>query len=614
MAKSKTGSKAAVWVLMALLILGLGGFGATSFTSSVSRIGSVGSQAITTSEYARALQNEMRALEAQTGQAISFEQAQMFGLDRQVLNRLISDAAIDNEADRIGLSVGDETLAKQLRGISSFRGVDGEFDRDAYRFALDRAGLSEAEFEDSIRDETARAILQGGVVSGLALPDTYIDTVLEFFAERRRVTWARVEGSTLETDSYEASDDDLKALYEAEIEDFTRPELKRITYALLSPDMLVDSVEIEETLLREAYEDRSGEFNRPERRLVERLIYNDAGRADEARAALDDGSQTFDDLVEARGLDLQDVDLGDVAQSDLGSAGTPVFEASSGDVVGPLETDLGPAFFRVNGILAAENTSFEDAIPTLRQDLALDRARRQVAAQAEPAEDLLASGATLEDLAADTEMTLDTIDWAPRVGEGIAAYAGFDEAAAALSEDDYPEIMYLDDGGIYAMRLEEIIPPTPAPFEEVRDRVRGIWETRRQMDRLRSIADDYVTKLNEAADFESLGLEVRNEEALTRQGTVMGAPETFVETAFSMEPGEISVIDGFGAVIILQLDEILPPNPEDPDVQAMRDSLDQQLQSSVANDLYRAYADTVRQSGGVDIDQQAIAAVHATFQ
>ena len=39
--------EAAVWLLMAMLILGLGGFGVTSFSGGVTRVGAVGDQDIT---------------------------------------------------------------------------------------------------------------------------------------------------------------------------------------------------------------------------------------------------------------------------------------------------------------------------------------------------------------------------------------------------------------------------------------------------------------------------------------------------------------------------------------------------------------------------------------
>ena len=608
------GSKTAVWILMGLLILGLGGFGATSFTGTVRSVGSVGDRTISTSEYSRALQNEMRAMETQAGQAISFDQAQAIGLDRRALSSLVTDAAIDSEAMRIGLSVGDETLAKQVQNIPAFKGIDGKFDRDSYKFSLDRIGLGETEFETGLRRETARALVQGAVVSGKTLPDPYIDTVLNYFAERRRVTWARVDSAQLSSDTYSPSEEDLKSLYDERIEDFTLPERKRITYAWLTPEMIIDQVEIDEALLQEEYEARSAEYNRPERRLVERLIFADEGRAEAAKDRLDSGEADFDTLVADRGLSLDDVDMGDVAMAELGASGEAIFAAASGEVVGPLPTDLGPAFFRVNGILSAEKTTYEDALPAIRGELAAGRARRRVAGESEPAEDLLASGATLEELAADTEMMLGTVDWAPGQTEGIAAYEGFEQAAAALQDGDYPEIQQLSDGGIFAMRLDETIPAEPSPFDEVRDRVVNIWETRRTMERLREVAGDYVTKLGEAADFNSLGLEVQTEEALTRRDSVLGAPDAFVDQAFQMEAGDIALVDGFGAVLILQVDEVLPPNLEDPDTKAMRDSLEQQLQSSIAQDLYRAFADDTRTRAGAEIDQQAINAIHANFR
>lgn len=610
---SKTG-KTAVWILMGLLILGLGGFGATSFTGNVQKVGAVGDRDISVNEYGRALQNEMRAFEAQTGQPMSFEQAQAFGLDQRVLSQLVTAAAIDNEADRIGLLVGDETLARQVQNIPAFQGVDGKFDRDSYKFAIERVGMSEAEFERSLRRETARTLLQGAVVSGRALPDPYVDIVLTYFAERRRVSWARVEATQLEADDYTPSEDDLMTLYNEQIEDFSLPERKRITYAWLTPEMILDQVEIDDTLLQQEYEARAAQYNVPERRLVERLIYADEGRAEMAAEQLANGEADFAALVAERGLDLADIDMGDVTRTDLDDAADAVFAAQSGDVVGPVPTPLGPAFFRVNGILAAEETTFEEALPDLRQELAFDRARRRVSNSGEPAEDLLAGGATLEDLAAETDMVLGQVDWAEGQSEGIAAYEGFDAAAAALTAEDYPEIMQLDDGSIYAMRLDDVLPSEPMPFAAVRDRVLAIWETRRSMERLRARAEQLTTQLGEAADFGSLGLEVQTEEALTRQSSVLGAPDAFVDQAFQMEPGEVALVDGFGAVLIVRLDEVLPPNLENSDIAAMRDTLERQLQSSATQDLYRLFAEDARSRAGVEIDQQAINAVHVNFQ
>jgi peptidyl-prolyl cis-trans isomerase D len=60
-----------VWILIALLILGLGGFGATNFGGSLRTIGSVGDQEIGLNDYARALNAEIDRVSRQIGQPVS---------------------------------------------------------------------------------------------------------------------------------------------------------------------------------------------------------------------------------------------------------------------------------------------------------------------------------------------------------------------------------------------------------------------------------------------------------------------------------------------------------------------------------------------------------------
>ena len=121
----------AVWVMMILLIIGLGGFGITSFSGGVASVGKVGDIEITVDDYAIAFQNEVAAVSQQLGFQISTQDALAFGLEGQVLEGLVQRAALDNEAARIGLSVGDATVAAELRAMDVFKGVSGSFDRDA---------------------------------------------------------------------------------------------------------------------------------------------------------------------------------------------------------------------------------------------------------------------------------------------------------------------------------------------------------------------------------------------------------------------------------------------------------------------------------------------------
>lgn len=612
-------TKILVWALLGLLIVGLAGFGATNLSGTSRSIGSVGDQDIDIDEYARALQEEIRAIEAQTRQPLSFSDAQAFGLDRNVLARLVTAAALDNEATRLGISVGDEVVAEQILQIPAFQSINGEFDREAYRFALQQAGLNESRFEDQLRRETARGLLQGAMVQSAVMPQTYVDTLIAFAGERRAFSWATLDASQLEAPVGTPSEAQLTTWYEANPAVFTTPAAKRITLAALTPDMILDQVTIDEEALRAEYEARSAEYNTPARRLVERLVFANDAAAEAGLAALNAGETDFETLVADRGLTLADVDLGDISQADLGSAGEAVFAAEVGSVVGPFPTSLGPAIFRVNGVLEAQNIPFEDIRADLAAELAPDRARRVIEAQASGIDDMLAGGATLEELAADTEMEMRTIDWSPEVDAGIAAYPAFRNAASALAANDYPTLIELDDGGIFAMRLDEELPPRLMPLDEMRDVAVAGWQAEEVSRLLRARAEAIVADYATTGDLAAQGLTVTEERNITRDQFIPGTAPGFLSRVFQMETGDLAVIDGpaEGAgptVLIVRLGDILPADETDPGVIALRERLTESGRAGLAQDLFQAYVGQLQTQAGVQLDQAAINAVNTNFQ
>ncbi len=605
-------SKTFVWVLMGLLMLGLAGFGAVNLSGTVRTVAEVGDEVISVDAYARELQREIRAVEAQTGQPMQMSQARTLGLDQRALSRLVALAALDNEVAQMGISVGDEELQKEILRIQAFQGADGSFDRDAYRFQLDQIGMSEAEFEEDLRKETARTIVQGAISGGVEMPAALTDTLANYVLARRSFTMATLKPETLETPIAEPTEADIKTYYDAHQDQFTLPRTKKITYATLSPAMLQDTVEVDEDALRGLYEKRADQYHQPERRLIERLVYPSEAEAKDAMAQLEAGGTEFEQLVRDRGLELGDVDLGDIARDDLPDAADAVFAAEIGDVVGPLPSAFGPALFRVNGVLAAHDVSFEEAMPELREELAAERARRVIEAQAEELNDMLAGGATLEELVDESEMQLGQIDWTAQSDEGIAAYDGFRSAAQAVRDGDFPEIGFLEDGSIFALRLNEVLPPRPEPLETAHDRVAAAWTQEETIKALKDQANTVATQLAVDGDFTATGLPVQVENALTRTAFLDNVPADFLTQVFEMEPGELRVIPGDDLVFVVRLDEVLPPAETDEQRQ-MKDAVAAQLNQALAQNIFDAYVRDAQTRARPTLDQRALNAVQANF-
>ena len=609
-AKTKAGQYV-VWALLALLILGLGGFGVSNFGGGVREIGSVGDVEIGVDEYARALQQEVQRLSQQTGEQITLEQARSIGIDRLVLQRLVAQAALDNEAERMGLSVGDEQVAEEIRQIQAFRGSDGEFDREAYEFALSRSGLTPTSFEEQVREDTARGLLQTAIASGVQVPDVFVDTLYGYAREGRDITWAALTPEDLEAEVPEPTEQALATYYDEHPDQFTQPEARVVTYAWITPEMLADEIETDEEMLRQLYEERADEYRQPERRLVERLVFGSEEQAQAAADRIAAGEATFDDIVEERGLTLLDVDMGDVSRDDLGAAADAVFSQEGPGVVGPAPSNLGPALYRVNAVLAAQETPFEEVQDDLAAEVEADQARRVIEEMEGEIEDLLAGGATLEEIAAETELELGTITLGPDTAEGPAAYEDFRTEAMAVLQGDYPELRRLDDGGVFALRLDEVREPAVRPFEEVRDEVAEAWRTDLIQTRLMERAEAVAEAVDEDGAFLAEGLEPGTATGVSRDGVVEGLPPDAITAIFEMEPGEARAIPIEEGAAVIRLDAVTSADQAGLEAVAAKEAFGEQATSGLSQDILAAFVRAAEMDAGISLDQSALDSVYA---
>ena len=606
--------EAAAWVLMAMLVLGLGGFGVTSFGGGVTSIGKVGDTPISTNDYANAFRQQINEFSQKIGKQLSPQEAVAFGLDRQVLQGIITRTAMDNEAHRIGLSVGDASVAARLTGMDAFKGAAGTFDREAYRFALQRNRTTEAEFEAGLRHDLARSLLQGAVGGGFVAPTSLTETLYAWIGERRGFSTLLLTEADLTTPVPAPSDAELKAFYDTNIATFTSPEAKRITYAALLPEAIAKDQPVDEAALKKMYDDRIEDYVTPERRLVERLVYPDQAAADAAKAKLDGGAK-FEDLVADRGLTLAAIDLGDVSKADVGAAADALFAKTEPGIVGPVMTDLGPAIFRVNGILPAEETTFDQARADLVTEMQTDAARKVISDQVETVDDLLAGGASLEDLQKDTGMVLGTLDHVPgqQGTSPIEGYAAFQTAADAVAAEDFPAAIVLDDGGLVALRMDKIVPAAPIPFDKARDAVTTAWHAAAVAKALSARAVEIKAAVEGGASIGSFGIVAATPE-IARSGTIEGAPASLLPGVFEMKQADVRVIEDKDYVAVIQLDKITPAANEGDDAKALRASLAAQIQQAIAQDAFDAFTSALTSEAGIELDQAAINAVQSRLQ
>ncbi len=611
MAKKKA-SNVFVWIIMVLLIAGLAGFGATNFGGSVRNVATVGDTEVSAETFARTLQAQMRSYQQVTGQALTVAQAREFGFDRAALSQVVRDAALENATAEAGISVGDENVGREVAQSPAFQGLSGDFDRQTYELALRQSGVTVREYETEIRDGIASGLLRAAVQSGVRTPDVFTNTLFNYAREARDITWARLNRDDLDAPLAEPSDAELRSFHSENPEPFTQDETRVIDYAWLTPDMIVDDIEVDDDQLRALYEGRLSSYVRPERRIVERLVFTSEAEAMAAKARIDAGEVSFDDLVAERGLTLDDVDLGDMQEDELGAAGAALFALEEPGVAGPLPSSLGPALYRMNAILSAQETTFEDAREELAEEAAADRARRIILEGQAQVEDLIAGGATTEQLAERTDMQAGTIEWREDVTDGIAAYDAFRLAAATAEVGAFAEVGELDDGGLFVLSLAKVLPPVLLPFESVRGEVIDAWEAAQTEAALSAQAEEYADRLRGGAEMAGLGLRLETDRGLERNGFVQGTPPDFTDQVFDMAPGEVRVLAEAGEVWLVRLDDIVAPDPNSPEAQLVIAQFGQETARELSDSLLGAFTQAVLNETEVSINQTAINAVTAS--
>jgi len=611
-------SNVVVWAILVLLIIGLAGFGISTGAGGGQTVAEVGDTRIEADAYTRALDQELRAITGQIGRALPMSEARQFGVDRMVLARLISDAALDHEAGVLGLSTGDATVEAMVLATPAFGGAAGGFDRQAYAFALERAGLTPTQFETMLRAEATREMIAGSVQAAAAMPDTAANAILNFAGEARSFEWLALDADLLETPAAAPDAATLAAFHAANSARYTRPETRVVSYALLAPEALAASIEISEDDLRAAYAAAADRFATPARRILDRIGFGTPEEAAAALARIEAGEIDFDALAVERGLSPDEIDQGALDRGDLApEAAEAVFAAAGPGLVGPVPTPLGPSLYRINAVLAATTTPFEVAAGELRAERALEAAQALIADAAAPVEDLLAGGARLEEIAAETDFALGEIRLDATSTGGLADDPAFREAAEAAPVDQETDLVELASGGLVALRVNAVEPAAPIPFAEVRERVTTDWTAEENARLLEAFAETRAAELAGGlamADLAArLGRPVRTAGPLVRSDVLAEAPTGLIAAIFAAEPDGVVVQSTDGRVALAQVTEVRPFDPASPETAPLVTGIADELRAQAAEDLLALYIQAVQTRAGVTVNQALIDQVLAQY-
>jgi peptidyl-prolyl cis-trans isomerase D len=122
-------------------------WGVGSFRSrDASKVATVNDEIITVVEYRRAYNNLIDQYRQRFGSSLNDGMLEMLQVKKQVMDQLINQKILLQEAERLDLRVSDAEVAQSIMSTSIFQN-NGTFDNRRYRRILDQVHLTPEEFE-----------------------------------------------------------------------------------------------------------------------------------------------------------------------------------------------------------------------------------------------------------------------------------------------------------------------------------------------------------------------------------------------------------------------------------------------------------------------------------
>jgi len=620
--------KAVLIVLFGFLIVSFAiwGIGDIFRGGGSASLASVGRAEIGVDAFRRAFQQRVADIQ-QRSRGFTSEQARLLGVDRQVLNQLIAEAAMNEEARRLGLVMSIEDVARTLAEHAAFRGSDGRFNRLAFDGYLRESGLTEGAFIQQQRLAILRQQLGEAATAGLQAPIAMLDMLHRHRAEERSFSFVVVPGA-IASALPSPTDEQLKALHEQRKASFRAPEYRKFVALSLSLAEFAGEIPVSDAELRQSY-DRglaSGRFGVGERRSLQQIVFPSAAEAAAASERLK-GGLAWEALLDELKLKPADVDLGFKLRAEIVDA--PIrdaaFALAEGAASEPVQGAFGPVILRVASIQPGAAQPFETVRDAVAADLraaklATDReSRRRLDAQHDRIEELRSAGKALADVAQELKRPLLTIESADaqgrdKSGEPISAVPDQADVLKAVFQSDRGvdnEAIRTRDGGYVWFEIQSIEPSRERTFDEVKAQVEDTWRTDEAARLTNESANAFLKRLEGGATLEAiaeeLGSAVEKVEKTTRDGREDVSPAV-AAAAFALAQGGFAVAPtGRGSDrMILKLDETAVPEFK-PDDAAAR-SLKAQLEQTLAGEILIQYVAKVRSDIGVQINDRAVAA------
>jgi peptidyl-prolyl cis-trans isomerase D len=614
--------KTVMAVVMGVLIVSFGIWGIADIFRGFGRstLAKIGSTEISTEQFRQIYTDKLQQLGRQFGRPLTSEQARAFGLDRQVLQQTIAEAALDEEARRMGLGQSDAETMRAIYNDPNFKGLNGQFDPQRFQAVIRQFGYTEQRYLAEQRRVGLRRQIAGTISAGLEPPKALIEALIRFQNEQRSIEFIKLDAAQAGTID-PPSPETLAAYFDDHKTQFRAPEYRKLSFVAITPEEIGKWTEISDEDAKKAFEQRRDKLGTPEKREVSQIVFPNTEEALAARSRLTSGT-SFDDVAKERKLNLADVDLGLIAKSAIldPAVADAAFSLPSGEVSQPVQGRFGVALVKVGKIEPGTMPTYESLASQIKKDIASERGRAKVAELHNKMEDERGGGASVVEAAQKlgvAAVTIDAVDRSGRMPNGQLVTnipRGLDVVSQAFNSDvgvDNDPIQF--NGGYVWFDVLGITPSRERNVDEVRDQVEARWREDQISSKLRTKSTEIAQKLENggklADEAGSLGVKLETATGFRRDASLPEVTSAAITAAFRTPKDGTGQTPGAGGSqwVVFRVTDVTVPAVDMASEEVKK--LKETLQRGLTDEQVAQYVTKIESEIGISINQAAFAQV-----
>jgi peptidyl-prolyl cis-trans isomerase D len=605
-------------VIAAFIILYIPAFQGADAGSPGEALAKVGGLPITVGEFRKSYLQQRQRLEQLYQGRLDADALRSMGIEEQVFGALVDDRLVALEARRLGVSIDDQTLVREV--AARFQENGRYIGSGEIRRRLELRGSTVEEFEQSLRDTLLRERLERLVTDGVAV--TPAEAEREF---RRRTEQVKAEYVLVDAAGFRAgasvSDEEAARRFDSDREAYRIPEQRAVQYLVVDEAALQSRVTVTDGEMEGYYQEHREEFKEPEEVCASHVLVKVKASPEAAEGHPDAEARKIAESLLAQvkaGGDFAAIarksseDKGSAAGGgDLGCFGRghmlPAFENAAfslnpGEISELVRSDFGYHVIRVASRKEEAYPALAQVKDRIRQTLLSQRTRALAEEKMIAVAAALRRGRGLEEAAREQGLTVKkSAGFArgetapPPLSSPMLAAHVFDLKAGQVEPEPFPV-----PGGYAFVALADVQAARVPALKEVQARVKADLVEEKALQSARSKASELKARaerdgLEKAAS--AVGLVRKETSGLVSRGQPLGDLGTgaaLEEAAFTLPQGSLS--DPVRTTAGYALLGVLDKKPFDAAAyEGQKASIMAGLKDQRRQQLFRAYLSQARQ-------------------